>query len=164
MQKQRHISAVFLVLVTVPLLFIALTEISKWQLKARMQTLLKSGRQTVTLHLRAEEVKWMDKEEILVDGCMFDIKHSELNNGWYTFTGHFDKEETDFVNKQQNTHTTDTLTYNKLIQLFKNLQQQFYPVAENAPAPAGNAMLYAPYQPGAMLIVCCPVPPPPPWS
>ncbi|MBN8687072.1 MAG: hypothetical protein J0M10_08635 [Chitinophagales bacterium] len=164
MQRKRHISAVFLVLTAIPLAFIACAEISKWQIKEKMRRLLDSDHQTITLQLRAEEIIWMDKNEILVDGCMFDIGTRELKNGWYTFTGHFDKEETALVRKQQNTKTTDPLTRHKLTVLFKTLQQQFYSESDTGDVPFSTATLYAPYTPGAALVVCRSIPLPPPWS
>lgn len=77
----------------------------------------KLGRdQLLTVTLKAEEVVWMDKHEILVDGYMFDISSKKLENGVYTFTGLFDKEETELVKNHQGHHDRSKDSQTQLLQ------------------------------------------------
>lgn len=94
---------IFLLVVLAPLSY-ALTVVVKEQVIHR-QMRSKLGRdQLLTITLKVDEVVWMDKHEILVDGYMFDISSRKLENGVYTFTGLFDKEETELVKNHQDHH------------------------------------------------------------
>lgn len=94
---------IFLLVVLAPLSY-ALTVVVKEQVIHR-QMRSKLGRdQLLTITLKVDEVVWMDKHEILVDGYMFDISSRKLENGVYTFTGLFDKEETELVKNHQGHH------------------------------------------------------------
>lgn len=71
----------------------------QWMMREKL-----NSEELVTITLKAEEVIWMDRHEIRVNGYMFDIATQKLEDGRYTFTGLFDKEETDLVNKHQENH------------------------------------------------------------
>ncbi len=128
MQRNRNRSLTsFLLLlpVLIPLLFIVINDLNKWQIKYQSSERLKSSFSLVQLRIAADKVQWMDKKEIVVNGRMFDIKKSELKDGWYTFTGHYDDPETKLLRKQQKAQQQKD-GQQTLLQVFKSLQQLFY--------------------------------------
>ena len=62
----------------------------------------------------------MDKHEISVNGHMFDINSKKLENGIYTFTGLYDDDETELIQKQESTEK-DKQQNKLLTQFFKSL-------------------------------------------
>lgn len=112
---KRSVAFLFLLVVLAPLSY-ALTVVVKeqvihWKMRNKL------GRdQLLTISLKADEVVWMDKHEILVDGYMFDISTQKLENGVYTFTGLFDKEETELVKNHQGHHDRNKDNQTQLLQ------------------------------------------------
>lgn len=95
------------------------------------------GHNLQTIVLAEKDVVWMDKHEIWVNELMFDIRTSKLENGIYTFTGHYDEQETILV-KQQKDATGKNQSENKLLsQLIKCFQHIFYN------RPSGDHLLAA---------------------
>lgn len=128
MQRNRNRSLTSLLLllpVLIPLLFIVMNDLNKWQIKYQSSERLKSSWSLVQLRIAADKVQWMDKKEIVVNGRMFDIKKSELKDGWYTFTGHYDDPETKLLRKQQKAQQQKD-GQQTLLQVFKSLQQLYY--------------------------------------
>lgn len=77
-----------------------------------------------TIRVPEYKVEWVKfKKEIRVDGKMFDIKFFSIDNGEYTFTGLYDKDET-ALNKyfEKNTDQNKTAANHILSSLFKMLQ------------------------------------------
>lgn len=110
--------------VLIPLLFIVINDMNKWQIKYQRADRLNSIRSLVQLRIAADKVQWMDKKEIVVNGRMFDIKKSELKDGWYHFTGHYDDPETKLLRKQQKAQQQKD-GQQTLLQVFKSLQQLY---------------------------------------
>lgn len=112
---KRSVAFLFLLVVLAPLSY-ALTVVVKekvieWEMKKKL------GRdQLLTISLKADGVVWMDEHEILVDGYMFDISTKKLENGVYTFTGLFDKEETELVKNHQGHHDQSKNIQTQLLQ------------------------------------------------
>ncbi|HRG24048.1 MAG TPA: hypothetical protein PLL23_06640 [Chitinophagaceae bacterium] len=128
MQRNRNrsfISLLLLLPVLIPLLFIVINDLNKWQIKYRSHERFSSSVSLVQLRIPESEVKWMDKKEIFVNGRMFDIKKSALKNGWYTFTGHYDDPETKLLRKQQRARQQKA-GQQALVQVFKSLQQLYF--------------------------------------
>jgi hypothetical protein len=145
MQKNRNRSRISLLLllpVLIPLLVIVMNDVNKWRIKYQRSDRLNSAFSLVQVHIAADKVQWMDKKEIVVDGRMFDIKKSELKDGWYTFTGHYDDPETKWLRKQQKAQQQKD-GQQTLLQVFKSLQQLycesqesgFWPVTATLPQP-----------------------------
>jgi hypothetical protein len=126
MQRNRtrqSISILLLLPVLIPLLFIVITDLGKWEIKWNSHDRLEESSALIQLRIPEKEVHWMDRREISVDGKMFDIKSQELINGLYYFTGHFDERETALQQKQQASHTENQQS---IIQVFKSLQQLYF--------------------------------------
>ncbi len=142
MQRNKNrsfISLLLLLPVLIPLLFIVINDLNKWQIKYRSHERFSSYVSLVQLRIPESEVKWMDKKEIFVNGRMFDIKKSALKNGWYTFTGHYDDPETKLLRKQQRTQQQKA-GHQTLLQVFKSLQQLYHEPQEPGILPAGPAL------------------------
>jgi len=142
MQRNRNrsfISLLLLLPVLIPLLFIVINDLNKWQIKYRSHELFSSSVSLVQLRIPESEVKWMDKKEIFVNGRMFDIKKSELKDGFYTFTGHYDDPETKLLRKQQKAQQQKD-GQQTLLQVFKSLQQLYYESEEPGFWPATAAV------------------------
>lgn len=142
MQRNRNRSLTSLLLllpVLIPLLFIVMNDLNKWQIKYQHSERLKSSWSLVQLHIAADKVQWMDKKEIVVNGRMFDIEKSELNDGWYHFTGHYDDPETKLLRKQQKAQQQKN-GQQTLLQVFKSLQQLYCESQEPGFWPATAAV------------------------
>ena len=125
--------------VLIPLLFIVINDMNKWQIKYQRADRLNSIRSLVQLRIAADKVQWMDKKEIVVNGRMFDIKKSELKDGWYHFTGHYDDPETKLLRKQQKAQQQKD-GQQTLLQVFKSLQQLYCESQEPGHLPSGPAL------------------------
>lgn len=110
--------------VLIPLLFIVINDMNKWQIKYHHADRLNKTTSVIQLRIAADKVQWMDKKEIVVNGRMFDIKKSELKDGWYHFTGHYDDPETKLLRKQQKAQQQKD-GQQTLLQVFKSLQQLY---------------------------------------
>ena len=68
-----------------------------------------------------KEVVFMDDHEIWVNNHLFDIHTKQLENGIYVFTGLYDEDETNLVNKEKNPDGKNNQQAKLLSQLFKSL-------------------------------------------
>jgi hypothetical protein len=76
--------------------------------------------------LAADDVRWVNKKEIWVDGKMFDVKSFSLKDGQYEFTGLFDEEETALAEQLKNKARQHNEPGNSpLAQLFQWLQAAY---------------------------------------
>ncbi len=142
MRRNRNrplISLLLLLPVLIPLLFIVMNDLNKWQIKYQGRERAKSSASLVQLRMHESKVQWMDKHEIFVNGRMFDITKSELNNGWYHFTGHYDDPETKLLRKQQKAQQQKD-GQQTLLQVFKSLQQLYCESQEPGHLPSGPAL------------------------
>ena len=87
--------------------------------------------QLQTIIIPENNVVWMDKHEIWINGSMFDIESSELANGVYTFTGMYDEEETLLVQEEKETEEEESKHQKLLTQLFKSFAGYFSSSAED---------------------------------
>lgn len=113
-------SLFFILLGFVPLLFILFITIKKQDIRKRMKEKLESH-QLVTVTIPENEVTWMDKHEIWVNNSMFDIHTKKIEHGIYTFTGLYDDDETELVEKERNAAGKNNEQNKLLAQLFKCL-------------------------------------------
>lgn len=128
-------SSLLLLPVLIPLLFIIVNDLNKWKIKMQSHARLEKSRSLIQLRIHKDEVKWMDKKEILVNGRMFDYKEASLSDDWYTFTGHYDDKEGKLLRKQQQTREQKE-QQQTLLQLFKSLQQLYHEPQDTSPQSA----------------------------
>lgn len=96
------------------------TTLKKQAIRIRMKEKIEQqSLQTVIVH--ENDVVWMDKHEIWVNDKMFDISSRTLQNGYYTFTGLYDDEETLLVNHERKAAGENNEQNKLLAQLFKYL-------------------------------------------
>ncbi len=94
-----HKSAVLLLLITgaVPLLSALVFSIAQMEITSEMSREL-SQKELVSISIEDQEIQWVEKDrEILIQGQLFDIRSLVSSNGRTTFTGLFDKKETDLT-------------------------------------------------------------------
>jgi hypothetical protein len=99
MHKRKITALGFLLLMTLPLLFSAgiLFKQKMMQLNRRARFEKESLEVIV---LPSENIHWVKKgKEILVDGKLFDVKSFTSNNGKIAFTGFFDDEEEELIDR-----------------------------------------------------------------
>lgn len=121
-KNHRIVSLLLLLPVTIPLLLLAVLDAAKWQHKYRQNT--GAGHTYVHISLTPEEMVWMDKKEILVNGRMFDIKTIRLEKGRYEIYGHYDDKESKLLRlrkRQEESRNQHTLS-----QAFSSLQTLFF--------------------------------------
>lgn len=78
-----------------------------------------------TIVLSENDVIWVKKHEIRIEGRMFDIKTKKLVDGYYTFTGLYDDEET-MLEEQQKKTTGQHNEENKLLSHFLKCLPHFF--------------------------------------
>lgn len=138
MQGNRNLkirSSLLLLPVLIPLLFIVVNDLNKWKIKLQSHARLEKSRSLIQLRIHKDEVKWMDKKEILVNGRMFDYKEVSLADDWYVFTGHYDDKEGKLLKKQQLAREQKE-GQRTLLQVFKSLQQLYYEPQDDTAQPA----------------------------
>jgi len=138
-RNRSFISLLLLLPVLLPLLFMVSNDLSKWTIKQRSRERLNTGVSLIQIRVHEDQVQWMDKKEIFIHGRMFDIKKSDLKDGWYTFTGHYDTKETKLLRKQQAAQQQKA-GQQSLLKVFKSLQQLFHEPQETGKQLAGPAL------------------------
>lgn len=98
---KKTISLFFLLLGIIPLVFTFFLLLKEGSIHRRMKEKMSESRALETIRLAEQDVIWMDKHEIWVNNSMFDIHDKKLENGFYTFIGMYDEEETELVNKEK---------------------------------------------------------------
>src|SRR5687768_4995005 len=106
--------------VMLTLFFLYKQQLIRHEMKEKLET---SQLQTITIN--EKDVVWMDDHEIWVNEHMFDIHTKKLESGIYTFTGLYDEQETDLVNKHKGTTEKNTEESRLLSSLFQLLQSAF---------------------------------------
>lgn len=136
--RTRNYAVIFLLLLWMtPQGFGLVCDLRKWEIKKQQQQRMQTG--LVSLHLKADEVRWMDKKEIFVNGKMFDLADIQFKDGWYTFTGVFDDAETELVLLQQQS-TQQEKDQNLLSVLFQYLQQLYHESPAPLPQPVSTEL------------------------
>lgn len=164
MHQNRNLklfSSLLLLPVLIPLLFIVSNDVNKWRIKRQSRARLEKSVSLIQVRIHRDEVKWMDKKEVLVNGRMFDYKSSSLNNGWYTFTGHYDDKEAKLLRKQQQAQEQKA-GQQTLIRLFKSLHQLYHQSHETPPVPASLVYCFTNLRNTAILLTPQEVSTPPP--
>ena len=164
MHRNRNLklfSSLLLLAVLIPLLFIVSNDLNKWRIKWQSRARLEKTADLTQLRIHRDEVKWMDKKEVLVHGRMFDYKTVSIKDGWYTFTGHYDDKEARLLRKQQQAQEEKT-GRQALIRLFKSLQQLYHQSQDPPPAPASSVYCYSILRNAALRLTPQEVSTPPP--
>ncbi len=112
-----------LLLTVFPLVTVFIFQTRQKKIQHRMKEQLEE-KMLHTVRVPAGSVHWVKPgKEIWLGNKMFDIKSSQLENGYYTFTGLYDEEETLLVKRMQTNQQEEKSTGNKLLaQLFQLLQ------------------------------------------
>jgi hypothetical protein len=131
---------ILLLLAAMPLVYTLIIGVPQQAIRHKMKEQL----ETQTLHtitVAENDVQWItDGEEIWVNGRMFDIRSSHLQNGVYVFSGLYDNEETAFVDHLQKDQQNNPDNNKQLVQFFQLLQsiysnpQEEIIFTENSPA------------------------------
>ncbi|MBI5373370.1 MAG: hypothetical protein HZA79_15205 [Sphingobacteriales bacterium] len=162
MNRKKYISLLFFILGCIPLLSMVFADISKWNIKIRNGREGPYTRQLQTIRLPASAVVWMDKNEIFVNGKMFDISSRQLENGWYTFKGKYDSRETELLDRQLKKTPASGNELYKLTRIFNCLHSLYYTHAVEQPVLAGPGSRY-PFPVAIAPVLHCPeilTPPP----
>lgn len=114
-ETKRHINVLFfLILISLPFLFIIVQQARQWLI----QDAAKHRLEEQTLHtVLVENIEWVKKgKEIRVNGKLFDVKYIEKLNGHLRVTGLFDYEESAIENylQRQSEGTQNTSLINFL--------------------------------------------------
>jgi hypothetical protein len=114
-----------LLLAAMPLAYTLIIGIPQKAIQHKMKEKLETQiLQTVTVAENA--IVWInDGKEIWVNGRMFDIRSSHLQNGVYVLSGLYDEEETVLVEHLQKDQQNNSANSKQLVQLFQ-LLQSFY--------------------------------------
>jgi hypothetical protein len=112
-----------LIIAAIPVFYTLIYKVEQLAIQEKMKTNLENQ----LLHritISENDVHWIrEAKEIMVNGQMFDIRSSAFENGYYSFTGLFDNEETALVNQIEKTQQQNSSSNNKiLLQLFQWLQ------------------------------------------
>jgi hypothetical protein len=133
---KKATSLLFILSGVAPLVFTLFLLFKEGSIHRRMKD--KMNKETLqTIQLAERDVIWMDKHEIWVNNSMFDIHTKELKNGVYTFTGLYDEEETELVEKEQDISKGNQQEGKTLSLLIQQLQNCFF-----HPYTDGNIRLY----------------------
>lgn len=131
----KFLSSLLLLPLLIPLLFMVINDLNKWKIKIQSHARLERSRSLIQVRVHKDEVKWMDKKEILVNGRMFDYKEVRLAADWYVFTGHYDDKEGTLLKKQQQAREQKE-GHQTLLQVFKSLLQLYHEPQEANTQPA----------------------------
>ncbi len=123
----KHIITAFLlVLAAMPLVYILFARVHQQSIRYKMKEQLEAQiLQTVVIP--GNEIVWVkDGKEIWVNGRMFDIRSTHLQNGLYVFRGLYDNDETSLLKQLQKDQQNSTSENKLLIQLFQFLQSCYH--------------------------------------
>ncbi|HMK24898.1 MAG TPA: hypothetical protein VK483_02635 [Chitinophagaceae bacterium] len=134
---KRITTYLLLLLAALPLVYTLFIGIPQKVIQHRMKEKL----ETQLLHsitIAKKDVHWIkDRKEIWVNGRMFDIKSSHLQNGVYVFSGLYDEEETALLEQIQKDQQNNSSNNKQLVQLFQ-LLQSFYNNPQEEIVSPGN--------------------------
>lgn len=122
-------SLLFILLGLAPLLAVLVLSIRKQHVRHRMKEKLES-QLLQTIVLSESDVTWVKKHEIRIEGRMFDIKTKKLVDGYYTFTGLYDDEETMLEELQKKTSSGQHEQYKLLAYYLKCLPHFFNAITD----------------------------------
>ncbi len=117
----RITAGFLLVLAAMPLAYILFVRVQQQSIRKSMRVRLETEvLQTLTVPEKA--IIWIKKgKEILVNGRMFDIKFTHLQNGVYVFKGLYDEKETVLLTQLEKNQQKSTGENKQLVQLFQFL-------------------------------------------
>ncbi len=166
MHRNRNLtvfSCLLLVALLIPLLFMVSHDLHKWKIKTQSRARLEKSRTLIQLRLHKDEVKWMDKKEILVNGRMFDYKEVSMVDDWYTFTGHYDDKEGKWLRKLQQAQEQKK-DQQTLLQVFKSLLQLYHESGEASASSASPLFSHPFLRNASLLTVSLDISTPPPQA
>ena len=96
MKKKKIIALVLAVVVVLPLVMCAGTQLLQLLLK---QTAFERLTTEAMVSIPLKDVHWIKKEkELLIDNQYFDVKHCKVQDGHLLASGYYDKEELELIN------------------------------------------------------------------
>ena len=117
---------ILLLLAAMPLVYILFVRVQQQSIRKNMKERLETE-VLQTLTIPENEIIWVKEgKEILVNGRMFDIKSTHLQNGVYVFTGLYDEKEADLLKHLKKNQQNGTSENKLLVQLFQYLQSCYY--------------------------------------
>ncbi len=123
----KHITSGFmLVLAAMPLVYILFVRFQQQSIRKNMNERLETE-VLQTLAVPENNIIWIKKgKEILVNGRMFDIKSTHLQNGVYVFKGLYDERETALLKQLQKNQQNGSSENKLFVQLFQFLQSFYH--------------------------------------
>jgi hypothetical protein len=134
---KRTTTYLLLLLAAMPLVYSLFMGIPQRAIRHRMKERLET-QFLHTITIAKKNIHWIkDGKEIWVDGRMFDINSSSLQNGVYVFSGLYDEEETALMDQLQKDQQNNNANSKQLVQLFQ-LLQSFYNTSQEEIVSSGN--------------------------
>ena len=134
---KRTTTYLLLLLAALPLVYTLFMGIPQKAIQHKMKERLET-QLLRTITVAKNDVHWVkDEKEIWVNGRMFDIKSSHLQNGVYVFSGLYDEEETALLEQLQKDQQNNNSNSKQLVQLFQ-LLQSFYNNPQEEIVSPGN--------------------------
>ncbi len=140
--SKKITASLLLIAGLLPLLLPLAVTIREKMIEMRMEEKLEDSLVLQTIVIPEKDVIWMDKHEIWVNEQMFDISSKKLENGIYTFTGLYDKDETMLVKQEKESSEKNNSTSGELAKVFQTLLQLFYQDSELRGPNVDSSTLY----------------------
>ncbi len=134
--SKKTIALTLLLIVAVPLCCTIFLQVRQLVIRHKMMEMLEKEN-LITVTIPQNQIYWIKtNKELIHNSRMFDVKSWINENGYCTFTGLYDDDETQLAEKMNNKTGTDNFTqHTTLTQLFQLLMNLYY-------QPGGNNTLY----------------------
>lgn len=125
MQPAKNILTVFLLAAfSVPLVLPVFLQVQQQYVKWQMSESLEQ-QQLVQLKIKTSSIQWLRRgKECIINGELFDVKNSVVNNNETILTGLFDKKETEIKTtiEKQTREQQDESKWKQLVKLYTACQ------------------------------------------
>lgn len=130
----------------IPVFFILLFSVKQQTIRKEMKEKMEKE-QLHTIVIADNEIQWAKAgKEIWVEGKMFDIKSSKSEDGFTTFKGLFDHEETLLKLVLKKNWGKSQANHNQLFaQLFQTLQSIYFTYPDNSFTESSNLLQVYPF-------------------
>ena len=135
---KRTSGYLLLLLAAMPLVYTLLIGIPQKAIQHKMKERLET-QCLQTISVSENDLVWtQDGKEIWVNGRMFDIRSSHLQNGVYVLSGLYDEDETVLAEHLQKDQQNNNTNSKQLVQLFQLLQTIYNRPQEEPVSTANN--------------------------
>jgi hypothetical protein len=163
--NKKIISASLLISGLLPWIFVLGVYVQEQRIRHFMKEKLEESLPLNTITLADHLVHWVKKDrEILVNGKMFDIKSTTSVNGFTTFTGLYDEQETQLkklAEKGWKKHRSQG--HQLLTQLISAFQNLYYSLDESSAITLPGKRDYPITHSHPLVCIPQDIPSPPPW-